>query len=225
MTISGLTHLVASARSFAESAHRGQTYGGVPFFFHLCTVQAILQEFGADPEDDELYAAAWLHDVIEDTPVTLQRLQDAFGGNVSVLVDTLTAEGPDRASQRVNLVEKLRRPVFGAMTIKLADRICNIRCSLSGEVRDERGRTVLLPCGRAELHGYLQGYVDEWPAFVELRFAQNLSLANAPQKGDPPRGPVGAARFRADHDVQMRMWEALGDLMDESRMALRGESR
>ena len=81
--------------------------------------------------DDDLTAAAWLHDVVEDTDVTIEEIYREFGPRVGDLVDALTdGEGATR-------VEKKQKPyqtipnVSGAVVVKLADRIANVRHTIS----------------------------------------------------------------------------------------------
>ena len=56
------------AKTYAEEKHAGQVHGTRPFMMHLTEVVNTLHEFGY--LDDDLTAAAWLHDVVEDTNVT-----------------------------------------------------------------------------------------------------------------------------------------------------------
>jgi hypothetical protein len=83
--------LVELAKIFAEAAHAGQVrkYTGEPYICHPARVYQILVEFmpGVSPE---IAAAAWLHDVVEDTPTRLEDIQQAFGGMVAFLVEELT---------------------------------------------------------------------------------------------------------------------------------------
>ncbi len=63
--------LVERAATLARLAHAGQRYNGSPYTDHLEAVAGTLREHGVD--DPELIAAAWLHDVVEDTPVDRRR--------------------------------------------------------------------------------------------------------------------------------------------------------
>ena len=83
--------LVERARDFATAAHRGvgqlRKYTGQPYEEHLRRVAAIVERNTSDPE---MIAAAWLHDVVEDTPATIEQVEREFGPGVRELVDALT---------------------------------------------------------------------------------------------------------------------------------------
>src|SRR6186997_1818080 len=83
--------LVEHARQFATAAHRGvgqlRKYTGQPYEEHLRRVAAIVEGF---TDDREMIAAAWLHDVVEDTPATIEDIGREFGPGVRDLVDALT---------------------------------------------------------------------------------------------------------------------------------------
>ncbi|MCI8532848.1 MAG: bifunctional (p)ppGpp synthetase/guanosine-3',5'-bis(diphosphate) 3'-pyrophosphohydrolase, partial [Lachnospiraceae bacterium] len=70
--------LFERAAVFATVAHRGETRKGsrIPYLVHPMEVAAIVAEM---TDDQELIAAAVLHDVVEDTDVTLPELQEFFG--------------------------------------------------------------------------------------------------------------------------------------------------
>lgn len=117
------------AKDYALQKHAGQVHGTRPFIFHLSEVVDTLHEFGY--HDDDLTAAAWLHDVVEDTDVTIEEVYREFGPRIGDLVDALTdGEGATR-------LEKKQKPyrtiphVPGAVIVKLADRIANVRHTLS----------------------------------------------------------------------------------------------
>ena len=76
------------AKQYAEQKHQGQLHGTRPFMMHLNEVVGALHEFGY--LDDDLTAAAWLHDVVEDTPVEIEEIYEVFGERIGDLVDALT---------------------------------------------------------------------------------------------------------------------------------------
>jgi len=124
-----MTHdLVAIARSLAIRAHANQRYGEAPYEVHLAAAVAVLERHGLT--DPELLAAAWLHDTIEDTPVTRAELVDAVGERVAAMVDAVS-DGPG-----ANRAERKARPYRmiphtpGAILIKLADRIANVEAAV-----------------------------------------------------------------------------------------------
>lgn len=117
------------AKAYATQKHSGQIHGTRPFTTHLAEVVGTLHEFGY--LDDNLTAAAWLHDVVEDTPVLIEDIYAEFGSRIGDLVDALT-DGPGKTR-----VEKKQKPyatipnVPGAVIVKLADRIANVRHTIA----------------------------------------------------------------------------------------------
>lgn len=127
---------IRDAYDFAQKAHAGQTrMSGEPYITHPLGVAMILAEYKAD---EESLVAALLHDVVEDTPHTLNEIEKLFGKGVTKMVDTLTklphmsSEFPHRSYQFDNKVESIRK-IFEAMLddvrviiIKLCDRLHNM---------------------------------------------------------------------------------------------------
>ena len=83
------TDLVRRALAFATLAHGDQKrkYTGEMYIVHPIEVMEIVKTV---PHDDAMLAAALLHDVVEDTDVTLDEVRSAFGDDVAALVDDLT---------------------------------------------------------------------------------------------------------------------------------------
>ena len=117
--------LVERAEARARVAHAGQEYGGGDFATeHLARVVDTLKRYGE--RDPLLLAAAWLHDVVEDTSVTVAELGEEFGGELATLVWRLTDEaGPTRRARQTATHAKIREDVR-AVRVKLADRIANV---------------------------------------------------------------------------------------------------
>ena len=130
--------LVERAYELAEVAHSGQRRAsGEPYLQHSLTVAQILADLSLD---SATIAAGLLHDVVEDSIVTVEDLRQDFGDEVASLVDGVTKLGQiDKLSQmtRKDLqdeeAESLRK-MFLAMAddvrvvlIKLADRLHNMR--------------------------------------------------------------------------------------------------
>lgn len=81
--------LAERAAQFAAQAHAGQTRkgSGLPYFTHCEAVANAVREAGGT---EEMVAAAFLHDTLEDTPVTMETLVTEFGPTVAELVKELT---------------------------------------------------------------------------------------------------------------------------------------
>lgn len=122
---------------FAEEAHRGQTrkYTGEPYINHPVIVAQNVKNVGASRE---AVAAAILHDVVEDTPVTLDEIRTRFGDRVAELVEMVTdVSRPEDGNRRIRKEidrQHLAQADAEGQTIKLADLIDN---SYSIVARDE----------------------------------------------------------------------------------------
>ena len=133
--------LVARAYLLAEERHRPQQRSsGEPYITHPVAVAHILADYRLDAPT---LAAALLHDTVEDTPTTLEELEEAFSPEISMLVDGVTKltsissrqgrDAPTPRSKQQAQAENLRK-IFLAMArdlrvilIKLADRLHNLR--------------------------------------------------------------------------------------------------
>ncbi len=83
-----LDQKIINAVNFADAAHEGQfRKSGEPYIIHPVIVAAVVAALGGD---ESMILAAILHDVVEDTPRTLENVQELFGADVADLVDGLT---------------------------------------------------------------------------------------------------------------------------------------
>ena len=122
-----------AAYDFSAAAHEGQKrQTGEPYFIHPCAVVNVLVDLGFD--DVSTLVAAFLHDILEDTPVTSDELEQKFGKEVLELVEGVTKLDKIKfVSAEDEQAENLRK-IFFAMAkdyrviiIKLADRLHNMR--------------------------------------------------------------------------------------------------
>ncbi len=124
--------LLFQAYDYAELMHKGQKRAsGEPYFTHPCAVAEILIDLGMDTPS---VAAAFLHDVIEDTDATDEDIRRRFGTEIMTLVEGVTKL--DKITFRSHEEEDAEnfRKIFVAMAndvrviiIKLADRLHNMR--------------------------------------------------------------------------------------------------
>lgn len=141
---------MTDARTFAIEAHGGQQYGTQPYIVHLDTTVNILREFGFT--DQTLIDAAYLHDVIEDTLTGYSALVRSFGKEVADIVFGVTDEpGVNRAERHRKTYPKTASNL-NFITVKLADRIANMRAS----------RTLRIDLWRM--------YVKEYPEFRQALY-------------------------------------------------------
>jgi len=122
-------NIVDKARKFAERAHRDQKrkYTGEPCFVHLDEVAKLCARHGCNKKT---VAAAYLHDTIEDQPVTYEDILGEFGPGVASLVIALTDTpavdgGPNREQRKKLDRERLALAPREAQSIKRADLISN----------------------------------------------------------------------------------------------------
>ncbi|MEJ2566329.1 MAG: GTP diphosphokinase [Gammaproteobacteria bacterium] len=132
--------VIRRACDWAQRAHSGQRrHSGEPFFQHSLAVANILLGLRLD---HETIAAALLHDVIEDTPITYQEIEASFGPRIAKLVDGVTKMEAIQTFPGVNErggkkehahTEALRKMLLAmaedirVVLIKLADRTHNMR--------------------------------------------------------------------------------------------------
>ncbi len=123
---------ILSAYEFAEKAHKGQKRSsGQDYIIHPLAVSYTLLELGMDTDT---ICSALLHDVVEDTPATLDDLKKRFGQDVALLVDGVTKLGKiptnSKEQQQAENVRKILLAMsqdIRVMIIKLSDRLHNMR--------------------------------------------------------------------------------------------------
>jgi len=123
---------VAKARAFAIAAHSaaGQVrkYTGEPYHVHPAEVAQIVTARGGDQAQ---ICAAWLHDVVEDTAVTIELIETEFGKDVAELVGWLTdvskPEDGNRAERKAIDREHTAQAPKRAKFVKLADLSSNTK--------------------------------------------------------------------------------------------------
>lgn len=117
--------ITTQALIFAAQAHRGQArkYTGEPYIHHPVEVAGILFPIDSDPN---VIAAAYLHDVVEDTDVEIEDIESRFGQRVRDLVWAMTDQGVgNRATRKAFEVDRWSRQNVQAKNLKLADLISN----------------------------------------------------------------------------------------------------
>ena len=126
------TEKIRSAYAVAQEAHEGQFRdSGEPYISHPVAVARILAGLGMD---SDALVAALLHDVVEDTAVTLEDVSKQFGADIAALVDGVTKlRKLPFSSKEEQQAENIRKMLMAisqdvrVIIIKLADRLHNMR--------------------------------------------------------------------------------------------------
>ncbi|MBD2090899.1 bifunctional (p)ppGpp synthetase/guanosine-3',5'-bis(diphosphate) 3'-pyrophosphohydrolase [Microcoleus sp. FACHB-1515] len=124
--------LVCQAFEFAYCLHKGQTRAsGEPYIAHPVAVAGLLRDLGGS---GAMIAAGFLHDVVEDTDVTADEIEERFGIEVRRLVEGVTKLSKFNFSSKTERQAENFRRMFLAMAtdirvivVKLADRLHNMR--------------------------------------------------------------------------------------------------
>lgn len=164
--------VVRKAQVYAMAAHAAvgqrRKYTGEPYIVHPAEVASIVAQVpGATPD---MVAAAWLHDVIEDTGCTFTDVHMAFGIDIATMVNWLTdvsrPEDGNRARRKAIDREHTAQAPAEVQTIKLADLISNSRSIMQHDpefarvyLEEKRLLLEVLTRGDAGLHAEASRYV------------------------------------------------------------------
>jgi guanosine-3',5'-bis(diphosphate) 3'-pyrophosphohydrolase len=117
------------AYEFAAEAHAGQQRkgDGAPYIAHPTEVARLLDEEGV--ADDEMIAATFLHDVVEDTDHTIDEIRERFGSEVARIVAAMTEDKSVEPYQRRKDHHRDQVEAAGKRpaTIYAADKLANLR--------------------------------------------------------------------------------------------------
>ena len=137
--------VIERAYRLAEESHKEQKrLSGAPYISHPVAVACILVELGMDTES---VAAGLLHDVVEDTPISLDQIRKQFGAEIAGLIDGVTKLGRiPYSSREEQQAENLRKMLMAmnedirVIIIKLADRLHNMRTSEYWDPQKQRDK-------------------------------------------------------------------------------------
>lgn len=155
--------LVRKALETASAAHEGQVRngsGGLPYIEHP---KMVAERLAAAGYGDEVLAAGLLHDVVEDSDLTVEELRERFGGTVAELVETLTDDEsiesyPERKQEHRQRIEAVDGD---ALAIYAADKLTN-----SGTLSEALAREGESVAG--EFRVPLELKLEIWEADAEL---------------------------------------------------------
>lgn len=161
--------LTEKARLYAMAVHGEQKYGQEPYIVHLTAVVNTLLEFGWN--DPNLIAAAYLHDVVEDTSVTLEELSKHFPIGVTYIVDGVTSvPGPNRKIRNAATYPRIAED-DSRRIVKLADRIANVRQCLVGG-----SKSSLFSFAHLSSFSLYSMYHKEYPGFHAALYTDNPNI-------------------------------------------------
>lgn len=155
------TSLFDKAARFAIDAHSGteRRGKGFPYIIHPMEAASIVATITGDPE---MLAAAVLHDVVEDTDVTIEQIRDAFGDRVAQLVQHETAPSDKSLSwqqKKQKQLDQLMAADRDSKIVAIGDKLSNMRgvandYSLIGEKLWSRFHA---PGGKKDIEWYYRG--------------------------------------------------------------------
>lgn len=122
-----------TAKQFATRAHEGQQRKNSedPYITHPIRVADRLENAGFS---NELVAAGYLHDVVEDTPVTMEEIEHAFGQKVADLVSAHTEDKSkswkERKQHTIDIIKTARKEVKYLIVADKLDNLLSIEAAL-----------------------------------------------------------------------------------------------
>lgn len=139
--------VICRAFEFAYELHKGQyRKSGEPYICHPVAVAGMLRYLGGN---SAMIAAGFLHDIVEDTEVTLEEIEQRFGTEVRHLVEGVTKLSKFNFSSKTERQAENFRRMFLAMAqdirvivVKLADRLHNMRTL--EHLSEEKRRSIAL---------------------------------------------------------------------------------
>ena len=132
------SELVKRAKAFASEKHSGQTRkGGGDYFSHPRRVAAFVAKNKQSHKLDNLVAAAYCHDTVEDCNVTIEEIREKFGELVANLVEELTSDKEKllKMGKTEYLTDKMLHMSSWGLVIKLCDRLDNVSDLLTADAK------------------------------------------------------------------------------------------
>lgn len=130
------------AKEFAINAHKGQVRKASPaqsYIVHPIRVAEILESYGYD---DNVVAAGFLHDVVEDTNYSLKDIENIFGSDIASIVDSVSEIDKNLSweERKQKMIDTIKSKPFRNKLVACSDKIDNIE-SLT-ELLKEKGMAI-----------------------------------------------------------------------------------
>lgn len=177
------TRFFDKAVGFAVEAHqdterRGKGY---PYIIHPMEAASIVATI---TNDQEMLAAAVLHDTVEDTDVTIEQIRELFGDRVAELVQNETAPSDDGLTWREKKtaqIKQLAGAPYDSKVVALGDKLSNMR-GIALDYRKVGDRVWNLfhaPNGKADVEWYYRSLGETLSELKEeLAYQEFISLLN-----------------------------------------------
>lgn len=158
------TGLFDKAVRFATEAHGGteRRGKGYPYLIHVMEAASIVATI---TNDQEMLAAAMLHDTVEDTDVTITQIREAFGDRVAGLVQHET--GPTDPSmswrdRKTVQVKQLASAPYDCKVVAMGDKLSNLRAIALDycQIGDLLWNRFHAPNGKADVEWYYRSLAD-----------------------------------------------------------------
>lgn len=173
--------LEKKARTIANFYHSVVTthrrkYTNEPYILHLAAVAETVRSV---PHTEEMLCAAWLHDTVEDTPCTLDEIENLFGAKIASLVEALTdvskPEDGNRKARKALDRAHTAKASPEAQTIKLADLIDNTSSIVQHDpdfakvyMKEKELLLEVLKDGDPTLYAKAKSYIDKYKEAQQL---------------------------------------------------------
>lgn len=206
---------IERAYKVAKKAHEGQLRSsGEPYIIHPLAVACILVEMGMDSQS---IIAGLLHDVVEDTEMSLEDVRREFGSEITLLIDGLTKIGKlPLSSREEQQAENLRKMLMAmaedirVIIIKFADRMHNL--STLEYVSPQKQRDKALECLEVYApiaHRLGIRAVKEYMEDVSLKYLDPVAYAEIQQNLEAK----SSARSKFIEDTKAEILERLKPIM------------
>lgn len=158
------TSVFDKAVIFATKAHSGteRRGKGYPYIIHPMEAASIVATI---TNDQEMLAAAILHDAVEDTDVTIGQLRELFGERIAQLVDNETAPLPDNTPWRARKeaqLEQLKNAPFDSKVVAIGDKLSNLRAITADyrQIGDVLWNRFHAPNGKKDIAWYYRSLAE-----------------------------------------------------------------